>query len=271
MTAEATSVANVTRPSFLFVPSLVAAAVVAALAGSFVGRTCVIACERAEGTCRVESRGFLYPIQDETVAIADISGVGVETTTSTSVRAAGSRAPAITTTHHDVLLRIRPTDGSVRPDVRVHTYDPLGGGEATGLAARRLSDFLESKLEPRVVVEFGTHRTAFAATALLLVVLGLLASCRYLWTAKLEVHREDHRERIRSRIRVVLEMGPGLTKRSDWVTLEGNAASRAAEDYERRLPPGLPSSLRARILGLIELERQDVARRVERHAHRHAR
>ena len=63
------------------------------------------------------------------------AGVGVETVTSTN----RNRGTSVTTTQHDVLLRMgRTASGAVQPDVRVHTYDVLAGPESTGLAASQL-------------------------------------------------------------------------------------------------------------------------------------
>ncbi|MBK6580308.1 MAG: hypothetical protein IPG17_29930 [Sandaracinaceae bacterium] len=222
-------------------PALVGAAVVALVVGSFFGRVSTITCVRAAGTCHVESHGFLYRVQDEQLPIAEMVGVGVETVTSTN----RNRGTSVTTTQHDVLLRMgRTASGAVQPDVRVHTYDVLAGPESTGLAASQLLAFLGSPTEPQLTVTFGTHRTGYAASVLVWVLLTLIASYCFLWAARVSVHREDRPEESRSRVRVELEKGPAIMK--DVLGLE----RRAGEDPDRRpwahqlsvVCPGRPDS-----------------------------
>lgn len=237
-------------PFYLLVPVVV---VLALLGGGYVGRECVITCDRAQGDCRVTTAGYLYPIVDESVPIDSILGVA-QTREETRHRSGRGASSSVSTTEYDVVFQLDPTIAH-RPWLEVLTLDRLSSGDASAAAAQALVGFLNTPEQATVTASFGSHRTGYLSTLLILIVgLGAVGFF-YCWQLTSKVTRRWSRESPETRLRFAVEV-PFLSLPHGFFDLVVNGGKPPVTDekWVAKLPSRSPPALRAEIFRIVQQE-----------------
>jgi hypothetical protein len=240
-------------PFYLLMPGLI---LLALIGGSYVGRECEIICDRAEGSCRITSAGYLFSIEEDSIPINSIISV-VQTRSETSHQSGpvgSSSRSTILTTQYNLFFKLDPKIAD-HPWLEIHTYDLLSNKEATVKAAAAVSTFLENPQQVTVAAQFGSHRSGYAMSLLIFIV-GLGALCfRYGWQLTNTIERLWTRKNSETRLKFSIEVPfLGMTHTSFDLVVNGNRAPVADEKWVKKLPIRTPAKLRAQILRIVQEE-----------------
>ncbi len=168
------------------IPFLIFSAIISALAGSFFGRVNTISCNKKDNTCFIVSKGYLYTVYREQIAFNEI--------VTSNVQLIRDEAPKTYTRTKYGAVNRPPFDYysliiergiekplKIIPNVEVPVHDIFNYSIPIFEASDSLNFFLNSPIQNKLTLKFGTHRTGYFFT---LVIFGFFAYwlfSRFFW------------------------------------------------------------------------------------------